>query len=379
MKSPSPIFLLAALALAACGPADKLPSQSQQPPVPVEVGTVEHRTMPLEVKAIGTVQPMANVQLKSKVAGEILQVHFADGAQVKAGDILFSIDPRSYEAALKRAEANLSMAMSTSTNAAEQLQRYTTLQNRGVASKEQFSQFQSTAETQKSETDARQADLDEAKLSLEWTQVRAPISGRVGIALLKPGNIALANTEVLAVINQMQPIYVAFSLPEDSLRDVRTRMSAGHLTVTTYQPGSGNLLDTGELTFVDNAVDTASGMVSFRATFPNENETLWPGQFVDVTVKLAEEPDALVIPTTAIMEGQDGSQVFVVENGVAKIQKVEIERAAGDLTILKGGLNPGTQVITAGQLRVANGAKVTIAPVKSATEKPSPSQASTAP
>jgi multidrug efflux system membrane fusion protein len=376
MKLPRPLWL-ATLAFAACGPSDKSQHSQQQPPVPVEVGTVEQRTMPLEVKAIGTVQPIANVQLKSKVAGEILQVHFADGAQVKAGDVLFSIDPRSYDAALKRAEANLSMAKSTSTNAAEQAQRYTTLTDRGVASKEQFSQYQSTAETQKSQTDARQADVDEAKLSLDWTQVRAPISGRAGVALLKPGNIALANSEILAVINQMQPIYVAFSLPEDSLSDVRARMSAGHLTVTAYQPGSGNQLDTGELTFVDNAVDTASGMVSFRATFPNEHEALWPGQFVDVTVKLTEEPNALVIPTTAIMEGQEGSQVFVVENGVARIQKVEVERAAGDFTILKGGLKPGDQVITTGQLRVANGAKVAIVQPKT-TEKPAPAQASTA-
>jgi multidrug efflux system membrane fusion protein len=167
--------------------------------------------MPIEMQAIGTVEPLASVQLKSKVQGEILRVHFADGAEVRAGDPLFDIDARPFEAALKRAQANLAMARSTSANASEQADRYTTLIKRGVASKEQFSQFLSTAETQKSVIDARQADVDEAQLSLNWAQVRAPISGRAGSAILKAGNIVNANTDVLTVINQVQPIYVAFS------------------------------------------------------------------------------------------------------------------------------------------------------------------------
>jgi multidrug efflux system membrane fusion protein len=357
MKPFPALFLV--LALAACNkPAAR--QGGPPPPAPVETAAVEQRTMPIEMKAIGTVEPIASVQIKSKVQGEILKVHFADGAQVKEGDLLFSIDPRSFEAALKRAEANLAIAQATAQHASEQAERYTTLIKRGVASKEQTAQFLTTAESQKSEFAARQADVDEARLSLEWTQVRAPIAGRAGAALLKAGNIAQPNVDTLAVINQMQPIYVAFSLPENSLASVRQWMNKGQPTVIAIEPDTGRELGTGTMSFVDNAVDRASGMVGFKATFPNTEETLWPGQFVDVTVKLAEEPDALVIPSTAITEGQKGAQVFVVEGDTATLRSVEVERTVGSLSLIKSGLQAGEQVITTGQLRVTSGGKVSV-------------------
>lgn len=355
----------AALLLGACGKPSAPPAV---PPVPVEVAAAETRTMPVEMKAIGTVEPLASVQLKSKVQGEILQVHFADGAPVAAGDVLFSIDPRTFDAALKRAQANLLMSETTAANASEQAERYTTLIKQGVASKEQFAQYRTTSESLKAEIDARQADVEEAQLSLEWTQVRAPIAGRAGVALLKAGNTVQANSETLTVINQMQPIYVAFSLPENSLADVRQWMAKSKPVASAYEPDTGRLLGTGELTFTDNAVDRTSGMIAFKATFPNEDETLWPGQFVDVTVKLAEEPNALVIPTTAVLEGQNGAQVFVVQGDTAALRQVQVERNAGPLTLIKEGLQPGELVITTGQLRVAPGSKV--AAKNSATGNP---------
>ena len=354
-----PVSLLFALALCACGKSTA-PKSSGPPPAPVEVMAAETRTMPVQMKSIGTVEPIATVQLKSKVQGEILQVHFADGAPVKAGDPLFSIDPRTFEAALKRAQANLAIARSGADIASEQAERYTTLIKRGVASKEQTAQFLSTAESQKSELAARQADLDEAQLSLDWAQVRAPISGRTGSALLKAGNIAQANSEVLTVINQMQPIYVTFSLPENSLTDVRQWMAKSKPSVNAYAPDTGELLDTGELNFVDNAVDRASGMIAFKASFPNAEEKLWPGQFVDVTVTLAEEPNSVVIPAVAIMEGQQGPQVFVVEGDTATLRKIKPGRTVDGVTIITEGLQPGEQVITTGQLRVTSGGKVSI-------------------
>ena len=326
-------FILPCLAR---GPGDaRLPEGSfaktpEAPPVPVEVAAAEMRTMPIEMQAIGTVEPMASVQLKSKVQGEILRVHFADGAEVRADDPLFDIDARPFEAALKRAQANLAMARSTAANASEQADRYTTLIKRGVASKEQFSQYLSTAESQKSVLDARQADVDEAQLSLDWTQVRAPISGRAGSALLKAGNIVNANTDVLTVINQVQPIYCRV-LP--ARRRARGRPSSGWPRASRSSAPAirirGRLLGIGELTFIDNTVDRVSGMIAFKATFPNADNSLWPGQFVDVTVKLAEEPDALVVPTTAIMEGQQGQQVFVVSDNTATLRKVQVSRTRG--------------------------------------------------
>jgi multidrug efflux system membrane fusion protein len=300
------------------------------------------------------------VQLKSKVQGEILRVLFADGAEVQAGDPLFEIDPRPFAVALKRAQANLATAQSAAANANEQAERYTTLIKRGVASKEQFSQYLSTAESQKTTSEARQADVDEAQLSLDWTQVRAPISGRTGAALLKAGNIVNANTDVLTVINQVKPIYVSFSLQEGALGDVRYWMEKGNPIVSAYEPDSGQLLGTGNLTFIDNKVDRVSGMIGFKASFPNREGTLWPGQFVDVTVKLGEESNALVVPMTAIMEGQEGPQVFVVSDNTAHLRKVQVSRSVGDQSIVKQGLNPGELVVTTGQLRVTPGGKVAI-------------------
>lgn len=355
--------LFISLILTSCEKPDarKLPAT---PPAPVEVATVMTRNMPVEMKAIGAVEPIVSVQLKSKVQGEILQVHFADGARVKAGDLLFSIDPRPFEAALKRAEANLSIARFAAANAIEQADRYSALIKSGVASKEQTAQILSTADSLKSGLAARQADVDEAQLSIDWSQVRAPVSGRAGAALLKAGNIAQPNVDTLAVINQVQPIYVGFSLPENSLADVRKWMSESKPAVSAYEPDSGRLLGTGELTFVDNAVDRTSGMVAFKATFPNPDESLWPGQFVDVTVKLSEEPDAIVIPATAIMEGQQGAQVFVVTGDTANLRKVEVERSPDGIAIIKSGLQPGEKVVMTGQLRVIPGGKVTVkAPV----------------
>jgi membrane fusion protein, multidrug efflux system len=363
------LALLIVLALAAC----KKPAASRQvgppPPAPVEVAMVEKRTMPVEMKSIGTVEPVASVQIKSKVQGEILEVHFADGAQVKVGDPLFRIDPRTFDAAHKRAQANLAIAQTAVQNATEQADRYTTLIKRGVASKEQTSQFLSTAESQKSELAARQADVDEARLSLEWTRVTAPISGRAGAALLTAGNIVQPNVDTLAVINQMQPIYVAFSLPENSLANVRQWMDKTQPTVTAYDPDSGRVLGTGALTFVDNAVDRASGMITFKATFPNFEETLWPGQFVDVAVTLTEEPNAIVIPAPAVMEGQSGAQVFVVNGDVAERRDVRVVRSEDGLAVIADGLTPGETVIVTGQLRVNAGGKVTVKGPASAESK----------
>lgn len=369
MKYVFPGILALALTLSACKKpvaADRKGGGGGAPPAPVEVATVETRDMPVEMKSIGTVEPVASVQVKAKVQGEILKVHFADGAQVKAGDVLFSIDPRTFDTALKRAEANLAIAQTTAENASEQAERYTTLIERGVASKEQTSQFLTTAESQKSQLAARQADVDDAKLSLDWTKVTAPISGRAGVALLKAGNIAQPNVDTLAVINQMQPIYVSFSLPENALADVRQWMNKAKPTVTAYEPDTGRALGEGELSFVDNSVDRASGMIAFKAVFPNTDEALWPGQFVDVNVKLAEEPNAIVIPSVAVTEGQKGSQVFVVEGDVARLRPVDVERSVDGMSIIKSGLQPGERVITTGQLRVSSGGKVA---VKSDAEK----------
>jgi multidrug efflux system membrane fusion protein len=350
---------LAASLLTACG--RRAPREAAVPPVPVEAGVVERRTVPVELRAIGAVEPLATVQLKARVQGEITQVLFADGAYVKAGQPLFTIDPRPFDATLRRVEADYKQAQTQAQNAQDQADRYTKLTTQGVASKEQFAQYLTTASSQKALVAARQADLDQAKLSLDWTTVRAPISGRAGAALLKTGNIVQANADVLTIINQTQPLYVSFSIPEKQLADVRAWIGKGPVRVTAYHPESGKSLGTGTLDFVDNVVDRQSGMIALKATFPNADESLWPGQFVDVVVNLTDEHDALVVRSTAIMEGQNGSQVFVIKDGTATLQKVTVERTVGDYTVVLTGLEQGQTVVTSGQLRVASGAKVVVA------------------
>lgn len=314
--------------------------------------------MPVELHAIGTVDPMASVQLKAKVQGEIEKVLFTDGAYVKVGQPLFTIDPRTFEVTLQRAQADLAQAQTEAQNAQAQVDRYTKLTTQGVSSKEQYAQYLTTASSQKSILAARQADVDQAKLSLEWTTVRAPISGRAGAALIKAGNIVQANTDVLTVINQTQPIYVSFSIPETQLASVRQWLGKGVVPVTAKDPDNVRVLGSGTLDFVDNSVDRQSGMITMKATFPNQDESLWPGQFVDVVLTLTSEPDALVVPMTAIMEGQNGAQVFVVSGGVARLQKVEVERVVGAQAVIRSGLAAGQAVISSGQLRVSNGGKV---------------------
>lgn len=318
--------------------------------------------MPVELRAVGAVDPLATVQLKAKVSGEITAVLFADGAFVKAGQALFTIDPRPFEVALRRAEAELAQAQTEARNAQDQAERYTKLNTQGVASREEFAQFLTTASSQKAVLAARQAGVDEARLSLEWATVRAPMDGRAGAALLKAGNIVQANTDVLTVINQTRPIYVTFSLPESQLAEVRQWLGRGTVEVAASEPASGRELGRGRLDFVDNVVDRESGMIAMKATFPNPDETLWPGQFVDVVVTLRQERDALLVPSTALMEGPQGTQVFVVKDGAATLRKVDPARSVGDRTVIASGLEAGETVVASGQLRVANGARVTPKP-----------------
>jgi len=329
-------------------------------PVPVEVALVERKTIPLTIASIGTIEPMARVQLKPRVSGEIVGVHFADGANVEAGQELFTIDPRPYTVALERARANLDVARADAANANDQLKRYTTLAGQGSASKEQYGEFALGAASKNSQLSARQADVDEAALSVEWTTIRAPITGRIGAALLRTGNLVQANTEVLAVINQVRPIYVAFTLPEDSLGLVRRWMAGGELKVSVSDPANARLLGEGKLSFIDNAVDRESGMVAVRATLENEDESFWPGQFVDVSLRLTEEVDVAVVPSTAIMEGRDGARAFVVNDGVVALRNVRVARTVGAESVVADGLAVGETVVTSGQLRLVPGAKVTV-------------------
>lgn len=344
------------LALAGCSPSKSAKPEAK--PVPVEVAAVVQQDVPVELLAVGSVEPLTSVQLKAKVGGEVTKVNFTDGAYVTEGESLIQIDPRPYEVSVQRAEANVAVAAAQAKNAEDQLDRYAKLKKQGAASTEQFSQFSSSATQSSAETTAREADLAEARLSLAWTTVHAPITGRAGAALVKAGNIVQAETEILAVINQLHPIYVNFAIPESSLSTVRARLAAGDVPVEARDPDSGRTLQAGRIAFVDNAVDLQSGNITLKAVFANDDETLWPGQFVDVRVALDQDRNALVIPTTAVLDSQEGARVFVIKDSVARLRPVEARRTYGDLTVLKSGLEAGEQVVTNGQLRLIEGTRV---------------------
>ncbi len=328
-------------------------------PVPVEVTRVSQETVPIDLPAIGSAQALATVQLKARVLGEITKVHFAEGALVQQGDVLFSIDSRPFDVAIDRAQANLESTQVNAANAELQLGRYSSLTGQGAASKEQLAQYRTAANSLKADLQARQADLDEAKLSREWTEVKSPITGRIGAALFKEGNIVQANTDMLAVINQIQPIHVTFSLPESDLPEVRDAAQKGSLTVIVRNSQTNSELGRGSLDFIDNMVDRDTGTIALKARLTNEQEKIWPGQFVDVVLRLTEEKNCIVVPTAAIMDAPDGSQVFVVEENKALLRKVEVSRTYGNLTVVHSGLKAGEIIISSGQLRVSPGVKVT--------------------
>lgn len=363
------LFSVAALAMVVSGCGRKAAAPPTPPPVPVDTAQVVAQDVPIEILTIGTVEAIASVQLKAKVGGEVQRVEFADGDTVKAGQTLFVIDPRPYEVANQRAEANLTIARAQAQNAADQLARYSTLSTKGAASQEQFSQFRSTAQQQNAEVAARQADLAEAALSLSWATVSSPINGRAGAALVKAGNIVQAESEVLTVINQLQPIYVSLAIPEAQLNEVRRRMAGSPIRVTARDPVTGKELQEGVVAFVDNAVDVQSGMFTSKAAFANADESLWPGQFVDVRVTLGQDAGALVLPSVAILESQSGPRVFVVKDGVVSLREVEVDRTFGSQTVIRKGVAAGDTVVTSGQLRLTDGAKVTVTPATTDPEK----------
>ncbi|HEX8371865.1 MAG TPA: efflux RND transporter periplasmic adaptor subunit [Chthoniobacterales bacterium] len=352
---PSLIAFVLLFMAAGCSPKKKPPAI---PPAPVEVTRVTKQTVPLDLPAIGSAQALATVQLKARVMGQIDRVHFTEGAVVQPGDVLFSIDARPFDVAISRAQAHLASAQVNASNAESQLQRYSALTGQGAASKEQLAQYQTSANSLKADLQARQADLDEAKLSREWTEIKSPIAGRIGAALFKEGNIIQANADTLAVINQIQPIHIAFSLPEKELPAVREAAEKSSLAVIVQNAETHQELGRGSLDFIDNMVDRDTGTISLKARLANEKEQIWPGQFVDLVLRLAEEKDCLIIPTTAVMDAQNGSQVLVVQDKKATLRKIEISRTYGDLTIVRSGLQVGDSVISSGQLRVSPGATV---------------------
>jgi multidrug efflux system membrane fusion protein len=343
--------------------AREKPAAKGPPPAPVAVAAALQQSVAVRLQAIGNVEAYSSVAVKSRVDGQILEVHFREGQEVKKGEVLLRIDPRPFEAALRQAEAQAARDVANREQAASQAQRYQELLDKNFVSKEAYAQYRTNAQTADATARASQAALESARLNLEYAVIRAPIDGYVGRALLQAGNMVKANDTVsLVVINQVKPVYVSFAIPEQQLATVRELMRKGPLSVDVAAPGSDKPLAEGRIAFLDNAVDQTTGTIKVRAIFDNSDVALWPGQFYTVRVKLYDQENAILVPSRAVQTGANGQFVYVVKPDMTvEIRKVVVARNEGEMAVLsEGALARGDQVVVRGALRLAPGARVTV-------------------
>jgi len=361
-----PVLIAACLALLpACGDKNKevaaAPPQQMAMTVPVTVATATQRTVPVEVRAIGTVETYFTVTVKSQIDGALEKAYFTQGQDVKKGQLLYTIDRSPFEATLHQLEANLARDSAQAKNARVQSERYATLQQQGVVSKDQYDTFRTNAEALDATVRADQAAIENAKINLGYCSIYSPMEGRTGSLLLQPGNLVKNNDTSLVVINQIAPIYVDFSVPEKYLAQIRGYGARSRLRVTATIPGQENRPLEGVLDFINNTVDNTTGTIMLKGTFENEEKRLWPGQFVNVVLDLSELANATVVPSQAVQTGQNGQYVFVVktDHSVDMRPVVSGVTVEGETVIAKG-VEPGAVVVTDGQLMLFPGARVSI-------------------
>jgi multidrug efflux system membrane fusion protein len=326
----------------------------------VTVAPAQERTVPFEISAPGSVEPLRAVAVTAQVSGVVTSVRFREGDEVRQGDVLVQLDARPYRNALQQADAALTRDLIQLTNARRQVERYEGLAQSEYITTEQFEALQTTAKSLEATVQSDSAAVDNARLNLEYTTIRAPISGRTGSLLIKEGNLVRATgSGPLVTVNQTRPILVRFAVPAPNLPLIRHYQAQG-LEVTAVPTNDSTALK-GELTFVDNAVDTTTGTIMLKAQFANAQGTLWPGQFVTATVVLYEQKNAVVVPQAAVVEAESGNYVYVVDGeGKAVTRPVTVGRAVGEDVIIDEGVAEGETVVTDGQLRLVPGAKVQV-------------------
>jgi multidrug efflux system membrane fusion protein len=325
----------------------------------VTVAKVTQKTMPVEVTAVGTVEAISTISIRTQVAGEVQEIHFKEGDFVKKGQVLLTIDPRPYEAALAQAKAALARDKATGKYNRAQAQRYKTLFDQGVVPAEQVDSFTSGADASDATVNADEAAVKTAELNLEYCTLVSPLDGRTGTVMVKAGNLVKVADVPIVVINQVNPIYVNFTVPQQYWPDIKQDVdrSALHVTVTIPQ-NSGRSVE-GTLTFVDNIVDSTTGTIHLRGTFDNSLNRLWPGLYVSVLLTLSQQPNAIVVPAHAVVTTQESSYVYVVKTGEIVEQRTVVpSRTIENETVIDKGLQPGEIIVTDGQVNLVPGAKV---------------------
>jgi multidrug efflux system membrane fusion protein len=328
----------------------------------VTVAPVVTKSMPIEIRVIGTVEPFSTVAVRSQITGQLTAVDFKEGDDVRQGQVLFSLDRRPLEAALRQAEANLERDVAQAENAASQAKRYEDLAGRGIASREQVDTTRTGAAALSATVEADRAAVENAKVQLQYATISAPLAGRTGALMVHEGNLVRANDATpLVVINQVAPIFVSFAIPESRLPDLRRYMAQESLRVEATPPNDGRPASSGRITFVDNSVDPNTGTIRIKGTFPNDDRRLWPGQYVNVVVTLTSDPAAVVVPAAGIDAAQEGQYAFVVKpDQTVEFRPVEVARTNGAEVVIKSGLKPGEIIVTDGHLRLVPGSRIAV-------------------
>jgi multidrug efflux system membrane fusion protein len=331
-------------------------------PVPVTIAPVVKRAVPIEISVIGAAEPFSNVAIRSQITGQLEKVNFTEGDDVQQGQVLFTLDRRPLELALREAQANLERDSARAENAALMAKRYEDLAKRGIATREQVDTSRADMNALNATVSADKAAVENATVQLDYATIKAPISGRTGALMVHEGNLVRANDQTpLVTINQIMPISVAFAIPEARLSDLKRYMARGSLRVTASPPNDEGSPAVGRITFVDNAVDENTGTIRIKGTFPNSDRRLWPGQFVNVVVTLTTDPDAIVVPSVAVQNGQQGTYVFVVKpDQTVEMRPVTVDRASGTDMVITTGIEPGNTVVTDGHLRLVPGSRISV-------------------
>jgi multidrug efflux system membrane fusion protein len=352
--------------------------------VPVVTARAEQKAVPVTVPAVGTVEAIASVQIRSQVTGQLMAIHFAEGSEVQQGQALFSLDPRPFQAALQQAQAVLARDTATLQNAQASQARDDTLFQRGLIAREEYESQRASTAALVGTVEADKAAIETARLNVQYTEIASPITGRTGSLGAHVGDLVRANdSNPLVVINQLAPVYVTFSVPGRFLADIRRYQAQRPLSVRASAPQASGLgatppanageasnagggsdaasktAERGVVTFIDNSVDVTTGTIRLKGTFENADHQLWPGAFVRVTLDLTVDPDAIVVPATAVQESQDGQYVFVVKpDRTVDMRMVKVDRRQGNEAVIAEGLSAGEEVVTDGQLRLTPGARV---------------------
>jgi multidrug efflux system membrane fusion protein len=330
------------------------------PPAPVRVAQARTRTVPIRLEGVGNVQARSSVAVKARIDGQLFSADVKEGQTVHKGDVLFRLDPRPLEAQLKQAEASLARDKANLAKAQGDLERVENLAGKGISPKAKLEEVENNVATIRAAIRSSEATVDLAKLNLDYATIRSPIEGRVGSLLVTPGNMVKANdTQPLLVINQVKPIYVAFALPERHIGELRRRMEEGSLAVEATARGEDATPVTGELFFINNAVDIATGTIQLLARFANEDERLVPGQSIKANVTLAMLTDAVVVPSQAVQSNQKGEYAWVLkDDNTVQLRAITVGRQDGTNTVVTKGISSGETVVTDGQLRLFPGARV---------------------